>query len=174
MRLSARGRYALRLMIDLADRCAASPVTLKEIAARQGISKRYLEQVAAALRDANLIIASQGHGGGYRLQRRPEEIRVMEILTAAIGPLEIVRCIGAPHLCPTADDCPSRRMWARVNQQLRDALGNVSLSELRELRAADDGARPPSTAAQSPCTSAFPAGRLSRLLDDPGLEGSCD
>jgi Rrf2 family transcriptional regulator, iron-sulfur cluster assembly transcription factor len=147
MRLSARARYALRLMIDLAEN-PGTQVSLRDVAARQRISKRYLEQVAVGLRNANLVITSAGRGGGYSLPRPAAQIAVLEIIVAAVGPLDVVRCVDAPQICSSSVACASRRLWARLNQQIKKALGEVPLSELC------DGVMAGTTSGNTPCTSA--------------------
>jgi Rrf2 family protein len=124
-------------------------VTLGDLAERQSISRRYLEQLATGLRNASLVVTAQGRGGGYLLQRPPEQISVAEILEAAIGPTNVVPCVAAPQLCPQAEACPSRRMWVRVNETITGILGSVSLADLREGKR--HGRRP--AQATTPCTS---------------------
>ena len=150
MRISTRGRYALRMMVDLADhQDANTPVTLGDLAERQSISRRYLEQLATGLRNARLVVTTQGRGGGYMLKRAPAEISAAEILEAAIGPTNVVPCVAAPELCPQADTCPSRKMWVRLNESIHGILKDVSLADLREGRRS--GRRP--AHATTPCTS---------------------
>ena len=131
MKVSTRARYALRLMIDLAEHWdEGSPVILREVAERQGISKRYLEHMAANLRNANLVTSLLGRGGGYTLPRPPEKISVAEIIEASIGRINVVGCIGRPEICPRSGDCPSRNMWERVNTSINVVLDSVTLDEL--------------------------------------------
>ena len=135
MRISTRARYALRLMIDLADHeDQAAPVILRDVAARQQISKRYLEQLATSLKHANLVSTAQGRGGGYSLSRPPEEICVSEIIAASIGRINIVHCVRHPESCARSGDCPSRGMWVRVNDRIDEVFESVTLADLREGR----------------------------------------
>ena len=152
MRISTRARYALRLMIDLADNhVRGTPVILRDVARRQRISRRYLEQLATSLRNARLVSAVQGRGGGYTLQRAPEQIEVVEIVSATIGPINVVQCVRSPELCPRSDDCPSRRMWVRINEQINDVFSAVTLADLRETDACRISA---GLDCLTPCTSA--------------------
>ena len=132
MKISTRARYALRFMIDLADHYQGSPVILRDVAERQQISKRYLEQLATGLKNANLVGSTQGRGGGYVLPREPDEIYVSEIIEASIGAINVVACVNNPKVCSRSDDCPSRSMWERVNKSINEVLESVTLADLCE------------------------------------------
>jgi len=120
-------------MIDLADHESEDgPVILRDVADRQQISKRYLEQLATSLRNARLVETVQGRGGGYSLARPSAEIRVGEIIAATIGPINIVHCVLSPESCGRAGDCPSRGMWVRVNERINEVFDSVTLADLRE------------------------------------------
>ena len=119
-------------MIDLADHYRGSPVILREIAQRQQISKRYLEQLATSLKNANLVGSTQGRGGGYFLPRDPSEIFVSEIIEASIGSINVVACVNNPSVCSRSDDCPSRSMWERVNNSINEVLDSVTLADICE------------------------------------------
>lgn len=135
MKISTRARYALRLMIDLANHEGEQgPVILRDVAERQGISKRYLEQLATNLRNARLVDTVQGRGGGYSLARPSSEIVVGEIIEATIGAINVVGCVLAPDSCSRSSDCPSRSMWVRVNQRVNEVFNSVTLADLREGR----------------------------------------
>ena len=134
MKLSTRARYALRLMIDLADHEGHAPVALRDVSERQKISRRYLEHLATNLRNAKLIASVPGKNGGYSLQRSPEEIPIAEIIGASIGRVDLIRCVSAPKLCDRAEVCPSRRMWSKITERIDEVLGTVTLAELRECR----------------------------------------
>jgi Rrf2 family protein len=150
MKLSTRARYGLRLMIDLAANARGVPVAMRDVARRQRISRRYLEQLAVGLKNANLIRSSSGRGGGYWLQQPPEGIRVGDIMAAIMGPVNIVRCVRSPEACYRAESCPSRKMWVLLNDRINEVLRSVSLADLRE---PDIAHRPASAAALTPCSS---------------------
>jgi Rrf2 family transcriptional regulator, iron-sulfur cluster assembly transcription factor len=121
-------------MIDLADHGEPNqPVRLKEVAARQGISKRYLETVAAPLKKARLLIAVSGRGGGYRLVRSPEEISVGQIIRAIMGEFNIVECVQTPDICPKSPVCPTRKVWVTLHDKILEVLGGFSLADLSEM-----------------------------------------
>ncbi len=134
MKLSTRARYALRLMIDLAsvDR-GRNPVKLKDIAERQNISRRYLEQLAQNLKRANLLIVTCGRGGGYRLRLPPDQISVLDVVEATLGPINIVDCVSNAEVCSRSADCPSRVMWVKLNRHVEQILSEHTLADLAEL-----------------------------------------
>jgi Rrf2 family cysteine metabolism transcriptional repressor len=134
MRLSTKGRYALRSMVDLAMHCDQHPVSRKEIAARQDISPHYMEQLFAKLRDAGLIEAVRGPGGGYRLARRADEITAGEVVRAVEDVLSPVACLLAdPDLqCQRAPTCPTQRVWKELGERVSQYLDSIPIAELCE------------------------------------------
>jgi len=150
MKISTRARYALRLMIDLADHGGERmPIILRDVAERQQISKRYLEQLATSLKHANLVSTAQGRGGGYSLARPPDQILIADIIAASIGQINVVQCVREPRSCGRSSTCPSRRMWDRVNESINDVFESVSLEDLREGR---PGAEGPPPRGGTPCS----------------------
>ncbi|MDH4209618.1 MAG: Rrf2 family transcriptional regulator [Anaerolineae bacterium] len=134
MRLSTKGRYALRAMVDLATHSEQTPVRRREIADRQGISPHYLEQLFAKLRDAGLIEAVRGPGGGYRLARRAEEITAGEVVRAVEDVLSPVACLLADpdQQCERAPTCPTQRVWRELGERVSQYLDSVTVGELCE------------------------------------------
>ncbi|MFH1129939.1 MAG: Rrf2 family transcriptional regulator [Pseudomonadota bacterium] len=133
MKISTRARYALRFMIDLASHSPSeSPVVLGDIAKRQHISKRYLEQLATNLKNAKLVMASTGRGGGYTLRRAPQDIRVGEIIRATIGEINLLECVANASLCFRSEQCPSRKMWVRLTEQINEIVDSFTLAEVCE------------------------------------------
>ncbi len=133
MKLSTRARYALRLMIDLASaESGHKPVKLKDIARRQNISRRYLEQLAQNLKRANLLIVTCGRGGGYRLRLPPDQISALDIVEATLGPINIVDCVSNQEVCTRSATCPSRWMWVELNQRMEEVLRQRTLADLVE------------------------------------------
>ena len=120
-------------MIDLADNWTpGTPVVLRDIAERQQVSKRYLEQLALALKKAGLVTVTVGRGGGYGLPRSADQIRVSEIVNATIGEINVVGCVDYPETCDRAVQCPSRVMWERLNEVIKDTFESVTLAQLCE------------------------------------------
>ena len=130
--VSTKGRYALRVMLDLAERGEEGCIPLRDIAARQGISKKYLEIIVRDLVDAKLVVGVSGKGGGYRLCRSPADYSVGEILERTEGPLAPVACLaadGAPA-CPRAAECPTLPLWAGYDKLTHDYFYGKKLSDL--------------------------------------------
>ena len=129
--VSTRGRYALRVMLDLAERDNGEYVPLSEIAARQGISIKYLEIIIKALVRSGLLNGHRGKGGGYRLTRPPEGYTVGEILELTEGPLNTVACLSpTADPCPNRGSCPTLPMWERFDKMTHDFFYGVTLHDL--------------------------------------------
>ena len=129
--ISTKGRYAVRVMIDLAEHDTGSYIPLKDVAARQEISKKYLEIIVKNLVDSGLLIGTSGKRGGYRLCRKPEEYPLGEILEAAEGPMVAVACLSegaAP--CPRAAVCETLPLWAEYDQMTHEFFYGKRLSDL--------------------------------------------
>lgn len=144
MRVSTRGRYGLRAMVDLAAHATTGPVALREIAARQDVSESYLEQVFAILRKAGLIVAIRGPQGGYMLARPAEEISAGEVLRTLEGPLSPVHCAdseGAAKVCDRAVHCAVKDFWHDLRMHIEGFLEATSLADLaaRAARAEEKG-----------------------------------
>ena len=131
MRISTKGRYALRMMIDLAERENEGFVALKEIAARQMISKKYLEQIIPLFNKTDLLQTNRGAQGGYRLGRSPEKITVGEILRMTEGSLAPVSCAGEdPVYCEQSGECPTLSIWQGLSRVINDYLDGITLQNL--------------------------------------------
>ena len=129
--ISTRGRYALRVMIDLAKQPEDHYIPLKDIADRQGISKKYLEIIVRDLVNGKLVTGISGKGGGYRLSRKPEDIPVGEIIELTEGTMSSVACLeNGAEPCPRADMCETLPMWKEYNQLVHDFLYGKKLSDL--------------------------------------------
>ena len=129
--ISTKGRYALRVMIDLAEHEQGQPVPLKDIAERQGISKKYLEIIVKDLVDGKLVKGASGKGGGYVLLRRPEDYSVGEIVELMEGTLAPVACLQKDaEECPRVASCVTFPLWQELDQLVHDFLFSKKLSEL--------------------------------------------
>ena len=129
--ISTKGRYALRVMIDLAEHGGDGYVPLKEIAERQKISKKYLEIIVKDLVNGSLVNGVSGKGGGYRLCRRPEDYTVGEILELTEGSLSSVSCLSlGAEPCPRAADCETLPLWAEYDRLTHDFFYGKRLTEL--------------------------------------------
>lgn len=131
MLISTRGRYALRIMLELAAYPAGECVSLSSMAKRQNISLKYMESIIASLTRAGLVSGVRGKGGGYCLSRRPEEYTVGEILHLSEGPLAPVSCLaeGENH-CARADECLTLPLWKKLDGMINGYLDSVTLADL--------------------------------------------
>lgn len=132
MKLSTKGRYGLRALIDLAEHSETECVSIQSIARRQGISESYLEQLMSLLKKADIINSVRGAGGGYVLARASEEISVGDVLRALEGSLDAVSCAAANGTgeCDGADNCVTKYVWKRMNDAITNAVDSIKLSEL--------------------------------------------
>ncbi len=132
MKMSTKGRYGLRALIDLAQYSESEPVSITNIAARQGISERYLEQLMSKLKKAELVKSIRGAGGGYTLAKPLEEISVGAVLRALEGNLEPVECSGLEDGtgCQSSSGCVSKIVWQKINDSINQAVDNIMLEEL--------------------------------------------
>ncbi|MBQ9983147.1 MAG: Rrf2 family transcriptional regulator [Lachnospiraceae bacterium] len=134
MKLSTKGRYGLRAMIDLADYSEEVPQSITSIAMRQSISDSYLEQLMAKLKKAGLVDSIRGAQGGYVLAKNSEDISVGDILRALEGDLTPVKCseLGGNSECSGSDCCVTKNVWKRINDSIQTAVDSIPLSELVE------------------------------------------
>ncbi len=131
MMISTRGRYALRVMIDLAEQQSGSYIPMKDVAARQEISLKYLEKILPVLTKARMIEGVHGKGGGYRLMRSPEDYRVGEILRLTEGDLAPVSCLAPDAaVCGRAGFCKTLPMWQRFYEITNDYFDSITLADL--------------------------------------------
>ena len=133
--ISTRGRYALRMMLDLAQNQGDGYVALRDIAARQEISKKYLEQIIPLLNRVGLLQTTRGVQGGYRLTRRPEEYTVLDILEVTETGLSAVACLEKDAAkCPRSADCMTLPVWQGYYELTRDYFSAISLADIADGR----------------------------------------
>jgi len=130
MKLSTRVRYAMRAMLELALQADAPSVSSRDVAARQEVSEKYVGQLLAQLRTAGLVHSVRGQGGGFRLARPPEEIRLLDVVLAFEGTLAPVACVDEPDLCPRAAGCVARDLWCELKESLEVPLRKSTLADL--------------------------------------------
>lgn len=134
MKISTKGRYALRLMLDIAEDKSDAPVRIKDIAARQEISDKYLEQIISVLNKAGYVKSIRGPQGGYRLTRKPEEYTVGMILRLTEGSLAPVACLeDEVNACTRVSQCTTLYVWKKLNEAINDVVDNITLADLMEL-----------------------------------------
>ena len=130
MKISTKGRYALRLMLDLAVNYSGSYIPLKIIAQRQEISDKYLEQIINILSKADFVQSARGAHGGYRLTRRPDEYTVGEILRLAEGSIAPVSCLDCNNICDKQDSCITLSLWKKMQLAIDEVVDNTTLQDL--------------------------------------------
>ena len=128
MNVTSKGRYALRVMLDLAAHREEGYISLKTIADRQGISMKYLEAIAAVLQKADYIRSSRGKNGGYRLSRKPEEYSIGDLLRLTEGSLAPVSCLESG--CPNSVGCLTLPLWAGLDRRIDEYLAGVTLGDI--------------------------------------------
>lgn len=142
MRISTKGRYALRLMLDLAMNDEGNVIRIKDIAARQQISDKYLEQIISILNKAGYVRSTRGPQGGYTLKRRPEEYTVGMILKLTEGSLAPVPCVEEDaNLCERECECATVEIWKRLNEAVNDVVDHMTLADLVEIQKMKNSSR---------------------------------
>ena len=139
MKFSTKGRYALRLMMDIATHDGDSYVSLKDVAARQEISMKYLEQIAGMLSRAGFLRSGRGAQGGYRLARPAEEITSGEILRAVEGELTAIPCLASSVDCPHRSQCHTLDFWSGLNDLINKYVDGITLAQLRTMPEVPEG-----------------------------------
>ena len=130
MQLSTRARYATRAMIELTLFYGKGPLQLKEIAKKQGISDKYLEQVLTFLRKEGFILTQKGNRGGYLLAKPPGEITLYDVIRSVEGSLAPVACVDNTAVCEKTDGCVTRDVWSRLKQKIVEELSGTTLDDL--------------------------------------------
>lgn len=131
MKLSTKGRYGVKAMVDLAIHYGETPVSIKNIAERQRISEFYLEQLFAPLRKSKLIRSVRGAQGGYVLNKPPKDITVSDIIEILEGPIEISSCIDSGE-CDNVDICPTRLLWEKIKNSIDEVTNSITLQDMAD------------------------------------------
>lgn len=129
MKISTKGRYALRVMIDLAQNNNGNYISLKDIAARQEISLKYLEQIVSLLNKANFLEVARGNTGGYKLAKKPDEYIVGAILKATEGDLAPTGCVSG-EVCNKKENCKTFKFWQGLDNVINEYVENITLKDL--------------------------------------------
>ena len=130
MKISTKGRYALRLMIDIAQHCNEKPVSIKEAAKRQNISDKYLEQIISILNNAGYVKSIRGPHGGYLLKKAPKDYTVGMILRLTEGSLAPVACVEDEDTCDKMNDCATVLVWKKMNEAINQVVDSITLADL--------------------------------------------
>lgn len=150
MKLSTRSRYGTRLLVDMARHYSQGPIHLSDIARRQGVSVKYLEQIIIPLKKAGLVQSVRGPKGGHQLARPPEEITVADIVSVLEEGLSLVECTQRPEVCARAEICPTRIVWAEATQAMLTRLQSITLADLARLPAPEERELFPETSSSAP------------------------
>lgn len=134
MKLSTRGRYGARAMLDLAIHHAEQAVLLKDIAKRQEISERYLENIMRILVSSGLVKSVQGRNGGFSLAKDPGDIRLSQIIQAVEGSTSVAACVDNPKLCKRTPICVTREIWGKLKKAVFDVLDSITLEDMVKMQ----------------------------------------
>ncbi|MDD5094308.1 MAG: Rrf2 family transcriptional regulator [Dehalococcoidia bacterium] len=130
MKLSTKGRYAIRALLDSALTDTDSAVPIKDIAKRQQIPEAYLRQLSASLRTAGIISVTRGAFGGWKLTRPLSQIKIRDVVVAMDGSLAMVECVDDPGMCPRSGHCPMRTFWVQMTETIGNFLDSKTLQDL--------------------------------------------
>ena len=130
MKISTKGRYGLRILVDLATHDPEKPRLIRDIAQSQQISEKYISRLVIDLRRAHLIRSVRGVNGGFHLAKRPEEITLLEILETMEGPISVVDCVRSPEKCKRQHLCPARDIWTELNNGIRQLTKKITLEDI--------------------------------------------
>ena len=143
MKISTKGRYGTRAMIDIGENYGKGPVPLRRLAERQCISIKYMEQIIPLLKASGLIRSTRGARGGYVLARDPKKISLADIIQALEGSWSLVDCIDDPTLCDRTEECVTFEIWHDIHHAIHDILGSTTLADMiaRSQKKAKAGSR---------------------------------
>jgi Rrf2 family protein len=137
MKISTKGRYGLRTLMDISIHQTKGPVNLNDIADRQGISAKYLWQIVNLLKTAGFVRGTRGPKGGYILIRDPADITMLDIIQVLEGPISLVECVDDADFCDRMENCVAHSVWMDVSQVIRGALEKITLAEILRRHAGD-------------------------------------
>lgn len=131
MKISTKGRYALRMLIDLAQNSGSGFIALKDISERQGVSKKYLEQIVPILNRSNILITGRGYQGGYKLAKAPDKYTVGDVLRLTEGNLAPVSCLEqTPNQCERSHSCVTLPIWEGLQKVINEYLDSITLQDI--------------------------------------------
>lgn len=140
MKISTKGRYALRLIIDLAQHSGDGFISLKDVAERQSISKKYLEQIVPMLNKSGILHTNRGNRGGYMLSANPSALTVGDVLRATEGSLAPVSCLEfEPNICERREECRTLYIWEGLFKTVTDYLDGISIQDIIDRSSNNDG-----------------------------------
>jgi len=131
MKFPSRLKYALRMLVEISHRSdKGEPVRLTEISKCTGVSRNYLHQLTVQLKTHSLLVGFSGRKGGYRLARPADEITILDVMTATLGPVELSECVASPKSCLWADLCECRNTWVEIDSKINAVLADYTVADL--------------------------------------------
>ena len=130
IRISTKGRYGTRLMLELAMNYDKGPILLKDIAKKEDISEGYLQHIIDALKGSGLVLSNRIGHGGYTLAKRPEEINLRDILKTLEGSINLSECVDNPNICTRSPECTTRDVWSEVCRKFSESLSEITLKDM--------------------------------------------
>jgi len=130
MKISTKGRYGLRILMDLALHQSEKPRLIRDIAKSQQISEKYISRLVIALRKAGMIRSVRGVNGGFHIAMKPEDITLLNVIEVMEGPLSIVDCVSTPKCCAHSKDCAPREVWCSLNENIRTLMSGTTLADI--------------------------------------------
>jgi len=143
MKISTKIRYGTRAMLELASHYGEGPIELKEIARRENISLKYLEQVIVPLRTAGLVKSVRGSKGGYLLAKPPSEVCLKDLVEILDGPIHLIECLNDPRVCQKIPSCVTRDIWKEVSEAIHGIFHSITLEDMVKRRREKEGIIPP-------------------------------
>ena len=134
IRISTKGRYGTRFMLELAMNYSKKPILLREIAKKEDISEGYLQHIVDTLKGSGLILSNRIGHGGYTLSRKPEDITLKDILSSLEGTINFTECVGNPDVCERSPHCTAREVWSELCEKFSRSLDEITLKEMTERR----------------------------------------
>ncbi len=132
MKISTKGRYGLRILLDLALHDSETPRLIRDIASSQQISEKYISRLIIDLRRAGMVRSIRGAKGGFRIAKKPETITLLDVVEVMEGPLSIVDCVRFPEKCNRTANCATREIWNKLNSEIRESMSRITLADILE------------------------------------------
>lgn len=130
MKISTKGRYGLRILMDLAIHQSEKPRLIRDIAKSQQISEKYISRLVIALRKAGMVRSVRGVNGGFHIAMKPENITLLDVIEVMEGPLSIVDCVSTPKRCGHSQNCAPREIWCKLNDDIRALMRRTTLADI--------------------------------------------
>ncbi len=130
MKISTKGRYGVRILLDLALHDNETPRLIRDISQSQQISEKYISRLIISLRKAHMVRSIRGAKGGFRLAKQPEELTLLDIVEVMEGPISIIDCVRCPEKCQKAEKCATREVWERLNSDIQESMRKITLADI--------------------------------------------